>query len=57
MTTTPLNVPSINPDEIAYFENLAYRWWDTNGPFRPLHEVNDLRFGYMTLHDIEGVII
>jgi 2-polyprenyl-6-hydroxyphenyl methylase/3-demethylubiquinone-9 3-methyltransferase len=26
-----LDAPSIDPEEIAYFENLAHRWWDAEG--------------------------
>ncbi len=47
MTTTPLKAPSIDPEEIAYFESLAHRWWDTNGPFWPLHKLNAFRVGYI----------
>ena len=50
MTTTPLNASSINPDEIAYFESLAHRWWDTDGRFWPLHRFNGLRVGYIRDH-------
>jgi 2-polyprenyl-6-hydroxyphenyl methylase/3-demethylubiquinone-9 3-methyltransferase len=35
--TKPVSAPSIDPAEIAYFENLAHRWWDAEGPFWPLH--------------------
>ncbi len=50
MTTEPPRAPSINPEEVAYFEKLAHRWWDTNGPFWPLHRLNAFRVGYIREH-------
>lgn len=47
MTTAHLSSSSINPDEVAYFERLAHRWWDTEGPFWPLHRLNAFRVGYI----------
>jgi 2-polyprenyl-6-hydroxyphenyl methylase/3-demethylubiquinone-9 3-methyltransferase len=43
----PVSAPSIDPAEIAYFENLAHRWWDAEGPFWPLHKLNAFRVGYI----------
>jgi 2-polyprenyl-6-hydroxyphenyl methylase/3-demethylubiquinone-9 3-methyltransferase len=34
---------TINPDELAFYENLAAFWWDREGPFWPLHRLNELR--------------
>jgi 2-polyprenyl-6-hydroxyphenyl methylase/3-demethylubiquinone-9 3-methyltransferase len=45
--TTPLNVDAA---EIAKFEALASRWWDADGEFRPLHEINPLRANYIDGH-------
>lgn len=44
--------PAINvdPTEIAKFEALANRWWDREGEFKPLHEINPLRANYIDLH-------
>lgn len=36
--------------EIAKFNALAERWWDENGPMRPLHRINPLRLGWMRGH-------
>ncbi len=47
MTTAPLHAPSIDPDEVAYFEKLAHRWWDSEGPFWPLHKLNAFRVSYV----------
>lgn len=47
MTAVHLTAPSIDPDEVAYFERLAHRWWDTDGPFWPLHRLNAFRVDYI----------
>lgn len=47
MTSVQLSAPSIDPAEVTYFEGLAHRWWDPNGPFWPLHRLNELRSGYL----------
>lgn len=39
--------PSIDPAEVARFSAQAAHWWDTNGPFRPLHKFNPARLGYI----------
>jgi 2-polyprenyl-6-hydroxyphenyl methylase / 3-demethylubiquinone-9 3-methyltransferase len=41
--------PASNVDaaEIAKFDDIAGRWWDPNGPSKPLHELNPLRLGYL----------
>ena len=43
---------SLNVDaaEIAKFEALAARWWDPDGEFRPLHEINPLRANWIDEH-------
>ena len=33
--------------EIQKFDQLAHRWWDPNGEFRPLHDINPLRLGFI----------
>lgn len=40
---------TINVDhhEVGKFEELASRWWDPHGEFKPLHEINPLRLGYI----------
>lgn len=39
----------INVDhaEVNKFEELAARWWDPHSEFKPLHEINPLRLGYI----------
>lgn len=39
-----------SPAEIAQFEKLASSWWDTNGPCRPLHDLNPTRLEFITHH-------
>lgn len=34
-------------NEIAKFEQLASRWWDPHSEFKPLHDINPLRLGYI----------
>ncbi len=36
-----------DPSEVAKFDALASRWWDPGGEFKPLHEINPLRLGYV----------
>lgn len=38
---------NIDPAEIAKFEELASRWWDRNSEFKPLHDINPLRVGFI----------
>jgi 2-polyprenyl-6-hydroxyphenyl methylase / 3-demethylubiquinone-9 3-methyltransferase len=44
MSETPINA---DPREIAKFEQLAHRWWDQEGEFKPLHDINPLRLAYI----------
>jgi 2-polyprenyl-6-hydroxyphenyl methylase / 3-demethylubiquinone-9 3-methyltransferase len=43
MNTTP----NIDQTEIERFDALASRWWDPESEFRPLHDINPLRLGYI----------
>jgi 2-polyprenyl-6-hydroxyphenyl methylase / 3-demethylubiquinone-9 3-methyltransferase len=36
-----------DPQELAKFAALAQRWWDPNGPEKPLHALNPLRLEYV----------
>ncbi|HHJ34791.1 MAG TPA: bifunctional 2-polyprenyl-6-hydroxyphenol methylase/3-demethylubiquinol 3-O-methyltransferase UbiG [Gammaproteobacteria bacterium] len=38
---------NIDPAEIKKFEDLASRWWDQQGEFKPLHEMNPLRLSFI----------
>jgi 2-polyprenyl-6-hydroxyphenyl methylase / 3-demethylubiquinone-9 3-methyltransferase len=39
-----------DPAELEKFSALAHRWWDPEGEFRPLHEINPLRLGWIEGH-------
>lgn len=39
--------PNVDAAELAKFESLAARWWDPHAEFKPLHEINPLRLGYI----------
>ncbi len=43
------DAPHANVDaaEVARFSALASRWWDPDGEFRPLHQLNPVRTGYV----------
>ena len=42
-----MNTPNVDPAEIARFGALARRWWDPEGPQRPLHDLNPARLRYV----------
>lgn len=33
--------------ELAKFSDLAHRWWDADGEFKPLHQINPLRLEWI----------
>ena len=38
---------NVDAQEIAKFEALAHRWWDADGEFKPLHDINGPRVEYI----------
>jgi 2-polyprenyl-6-hydroxyphenyl methylase / 3-demethylubiquinone-9 3-methyltransferase len=44
MSTATVNA---DPAELAKFSELAHKWWDPNSEFRPLHQINPLRLGWI----------
>ena len=46
-STAPPTSANIDPAELAKFSALASKWWDPNSEFRPLHEINPLRLGWI----------
>lgn len=38
---------NVDPQEIAKFEKMAATWWDPEGEFKPLHQLNPLRLNYI----------
>ena len=45
--TTATTYLNADPAELAKFSALAHRWWDPGSEFRPLHEINPLRLGWI----------
>ena len=39
-----------DPHELQKFSDLAHRWWDPNAEFKPLHELNPVRLGWIDKH-------
>lgn len=42
-----IGAASVDAAEIARFAALAERWWDPDGPFRPLHALNPVRIAWV----------
>jgi 2-polyprenyl-6-hydroxyphenyl methylase/3-demethylubiquinone-9 3-methyltransferase len=38
---------NVDPQELAKFSDLAHRWWDPSSEFKPLHQINPLRLGWI----------
>ncbi|WP_311943864.1 bifunctional 2-polyprenyl-6-hydroxyphenol methylase/3-demethylubiquinol 3-O-methyltransferase UbiG [Halomonas piscis] len=38
---------NVDAAEVAKFEALAERWWDREGEFKPLHDINPLRLDFI----------
>lgn len=41
---------NVDPAELAKFDTLASRWWDREGDFKSLHDINPLRLGWIRQH-------
>lgn len=52
---------NVDPNEIEKFDQIASRWWNLNGEFKPLHDINPLRMEFIqrefTLNGATGVDI
>lgn len=42
-----LNTQNVDAHELNKFAELAHKWWDKNSEFKPLHEINPLRLGWL----------
>lgn len=42
-----MNESTIDQDEVTKFSKLANKWWDKDGEFRTLHQINPLRLSYI----------
>ena len=38
---------TIDPRDVEFYSRMAATWWDREGPFWPLHKLNDLRIAYI----------
>jgi 2-polyprenyl-6-hydroxyphenyl methylase/3-demethylubiquinone-9 3-methyltransferase len=38
---------NVDPQELDKFSQIAHHWWDKESEFKPLHEINPLRLGYI----------
>jgi 2-polyprenyl-6-hydroxyphenyl methylase/3-demethylubiquinone-9 3-methyltransferase len=46
---------NVDAAEVAKFDALASRWWDPEGEFRPLHQINPLRLDWIRQFvDLQG---
>ena len=39
---------NVDPAEIAKFNEIASRWWDPSGEFKPLHQLNPCRLAFIS---------
>ncbi|MBM3570400.1 MAG: bifunctional 2-polyprenyl-6-hydroxyphenol methylase/3-demethylubiquinol 3-O-methyltransferase UbiG [Alphaproteobacteria bacterium] len=44
---TGAEAATLDVAEVARFERVADAWWDTSGPFQPLHRLNPVRIDYL----------
>ena len=42
-----MNIKNLDHDEVNKFDELASKWWDMEGEFKPLHQINPLRVGFI----------
>ncbi|MFT7219221.1 MAG: 2-polyprenyl-6-hydroxyphenyl methylase/3-demethylubiquinone-9 3-methyltransferase [Candidatus Azotimanducaceae bacterium] len=55
MSDTEKTNKNIDALELRKFEDIARKWWDKNSEFKPLHDINPLRVGYITERvDLKG---
>lgn len=45
-----MNMQNVDPIELEKFSQLAHKWWDKSSEFKPLHDINPLRLGYLQRH-------
>jgi len=53
-----MSISKVNADpaELAKFSALAHRWWDLDGDFAPLHQINPLRLEWINgIASVQGV--
>jgi 2-polyprenyl-6-hydroxyphenyl methylase/3-demethylubiquinone-9 3-methyltransferase len=46
---------NVDHGEVDKFDSMAARWWDPEGEFRPLHDLNPVRLSFIQQYaDITG---
>lgn len=45
---------NLDTEELAKFEAMAHEWWDPEGKFKPLHQLNPVRVEYIRAHLGDG---
>ena len=46
---------NIDQNEVNKFAELADKWWDSSGEFKPLHNINPIRSQYISSKtDLKG---
>ena len=51
-----MNIKNLDHDEVKKFDELAAKWWDPDGEFKPLHQINPLRVGFINERaNLEGI--
>ncbi len=45
-----MTMHNADPIELEKFSQLAHKWWDKSSEFKPLHDINPLRLGYVLRH-------
>ena len=41
-----MNIKNLDPEEVKKFNDIAEKWWDLDGEFKPLHQINPLRLNF-----------
>jgi 2-polyprenyl-6-hydroxyphenyl methylase / 3-demethylubiquinone-9 3-methyltransferase len=41
---------TVDQEEITKFAQMAHEWWEPEGKFKPLHEINPIRMEYIQTH-------
>ena len=51
-----MNIKNLDYDEVKKFDDLAAKWWDPDGEFKPLHQINPLRVDFINERaNLEGI--
>ena len=42
-----MKIKNLDPEEVKKFNDIAEKWWDLEGEFKPLHQINPLRLNFI----------